>query len=53
MKVATGEYLETGTWAPDGFTWLLRMPEPAQGAKPTLPGLMAAVFNKFPRYEVK
>ncbi len=44
VKIATGEDLGTGTWAPDNFHLSFEESGPAQGPKPTSSGPMAAVF---------
>ena len=48
VKVATGEVLGTGTWAPDNFHLSFDETEPALGAKITSSGPMAAVFVSSP-----
>ena len=51
VKLATGEFLVTGTWAPDNFHLFFLSPELAQWARLTSSGLMGATFASFPGSE--
>ena len=53
VKVATGELLGTGTWAPDNVHLSFEEYQPALGAKTTSSGLMAAVFGSSHGREVR
>ena len=52
FKIATGDGLWTGTWAPDNFHVTFVDSGPAQEPKPTSLGQMAAVFVSSPEWEV-
>ena len=52
FKVATGDGLWTGSWAPDNFHVTFVDSAPGAGARPTSLGQMAAAFISSPKWEI-